>query len=145
MDDLLFRLAQAHARNLKRLARGLDPLDARLRHHDLRVRAGAMRRELESHAANLAAALTQSLTERRRRVETAAVALHRPEETLLLRRRSAWDRLHSSLNALSPTSILSRGYALVFDADGHVVKRAASLLPGERSALAWPKANSPPK
>jgi exodeoxyribonuclease VII large subunit len=132
VDDQLFRLAQAHGRNLKRLARQLELLDGRLRHHDLRVRAGAMRRQLEGHAADLAAALTQSLTERRQRVETAAIGLHRAEETLLLRRRSAWEKLASNLNALSPTSILSRGYALVFDADGHLVKRAGQLTHGQQ-------------
>jgi exodeoxyribonuclease VII large subunit len=50
----------------------------------------------------------------------------------LLRRRSRWERLHSNLQALSPKAILARGYALVFDATGHLVKQAAQLKAGEQ-------------
>jgi exodeoxyribonuclease VII large subunit len=39
--------------------------------------------------------------------------------------------LHSSLTALSPKAILARGYALVFDADGKLVKDASQLAPGD--------------
>ena len=48
----------------------------------------------------------------------------------LLRRRARWQQLHSSLEALSPKAILARGYALVFDDEGRLVKQAAQLKPG---------------
>ena len=51
---------------------------------------------------------------------TAAVG--RATETILLQRRSRWELLHSSLSGLSPKAILARGYALVFDAAGNLVK-----------------------
>ena len=50
----------------------------------------------------------------------------------MLRRRSRWERLHSSLLALSPKAILARGYALVFDADGRLVKQASQLTSGDQ-------------
>ena len=48
-----------------------------------------------------------------------------------MRKQSRWERLHSSLNALSPKAILARGYALVFDAAGNLVKEAAQLKTGD--------------
>ena len=60
------------------------------------------------------------------------MALGRASETILLRRRGHWQQLHSSLEALSPKAILARGYALVFDDEGRLVKQAAQLKPGSR-------------
>ena len=64
---------------------------------------------------------------RRMQTDQFTSALGRATETILLRRRSHWERLHSSLMALSPKAILSRGYALVFDAAGNLVKEASQL------------------
>jgi exodeoxyribonuclease VII large subunit len=41
------------------------------------------------------------------------------------------DRRTASLEALSPLAILNRGYALIFDARGQLVKDAARLAPGD--------------
>ena len=60
------------------------------------------------------------------------MALGRAEDRTLLHRRSRWQQLHSSLEALSPKAILARGYALVFDDAGRLVKQAAQLKPGSR-------------
>ena len=40
-------------------------------------------------------------------------------------------RAAGTLEALSPLKVLSRGYALVRDADGHVVSSAADLAVGD--------------
>ena len=45
-------------------------------------------------------------------------------------RRSHAERLTAQLNALSPVKILERGYALVFDASGALVKDASQLKAG---------------
>src|SRR5262249_13850279 len=42
------------------------------------------------------------------------------------------EKLSATLDALSPVKILDRGYALVFDAGGALVKDAGKLKPGER-------------
>ena len=74
-----------------------------------RRRLAAVRQALESQIANLAAAT----------------------HTRLLEIRGALDRQTASLEALSPVAILNRGYALVFDANGQLVKDAAQLETGD--------------
>ena len=132
VDDLVFRLAQAQSHVLKDRGRRLTGYETQLRHHDLRVRAGAMRRQLDSRASELRAALTRLLGGRRTELDRLTVALGRASETVLLRRRSHWERVHSSLLALSPKAILARGYALVFDAGGRVVKEAGQVSSGDQ-------------
>src|SRR5271166_1900486 len=132
IDDLVFRVAQAESRILKSLSRRLESFEARLRHHDLRVRAGAMRRQLDSQTSALNAAVSRLLVGRATELERLTVALGRAGETVLLRRRARWERLHSNLQALSPKAILARGYALVFDSDGRRVKQAAQLASGDQ-------------
>ena len=41
-----------------------------------------------------------------------------------------YDGLRATLDALSPLNILERGYALVFDAQGNLVKDAHQVKPG---------------
>jgi exodeoxyribonuclease VII large subunit len=41
------------------------------------------------------------------------------------------ERLAGSLAALSPLAILDRGYALVFDASGKLLKDAGKVKPGD--------------
>ena len=132
VDELVFRLAQSQAGLLKRYARRIDALETHLRRHDLRVRTGVMRRQLESHTAELNRVMSRLLHARRGQLDQLSAALTGAPETILLRRRSRWERVHSSLEALSPKSILARGYALVFDADGRLVKQAAQLKVGDQ-------------
>src|SRR5580704_2563190 len=49
----------------------------------------------------------------------------------LLENRGALERHTATLQALSPIAILNRGYALVFDATGDLVKDATRLKPGD--------------
>jgi exodeoxyribonuclease VII large subunit len=49
----------------------------------------------------------------------------------LLRRRARLERMQTALQALSPVAILERGYALVFDAEGNLVKDANRLKVGQ--------------
>jgi len=132
VDELVFRLAQSQARLLKNQSRRVDTLEAQLRRHDLRVRTGVMRRQLESRTGQLNAAMLRLLVSRQTDLDRLTVALRGAPEMVLLRRRSRWERAQSSLEALSPKAILARGYALVFDADGRLVKQASQLAPGER-------------
>ncbi len=132
VDDLVFRMAQSQTRILKNLGRQLDGYETQLRHHDLRVRAGAMRNQLDSKTQNLGPAVSRLLLGRRTEVDRLATALGRATETSLLRRRSRWERMHSNLQALSPKAILERGYALVFDANGRLVKQASQLTSGDK-------------
>jgi exodeoxyribonuclease VII large subunit len=131
VDDLVIRLAQSQSRLLKHLGRQVERHETQLRHHDLRVRAGEMRRRLASDTAELGSAISLVLLGRHTQLDRITVALDRASENVLLRRRSSWERLHSNLMALSPNAILARGYALVFDASGRLVKQASQLTSGD--------------
>lgn len=60
-----------------------------------------------------------------------ASALAKAGGALLRPAESQLQRLAASLDALSPLSVLSRGYAIARDAAGHVVHDASSLSPGD--------------
>jgi exodeoxyribonuclease VII large subunit len=109
VDELVFRLATAERRWLRGFRQRLDWATARIRHHDLRRQLAANRSSIDSRLAALAA------TMRRR----------------LFAQRSRWERAHARLQALSPTAILDRGYALVFDAEGRLVRNAAQVASGD--------------
>ena len=130
-DDLVFRMAQSQSRLLKLQTRRLEDLEGHLRQHDLRVRTSIMRRQLESRATELHYAVAQQMGQRRTRLDTLGAALNRSGERLLLQRRSRWEKLHSHLLGLSPKAILERGYALVFTADGQLVKQVGQLKAGD--------------
>src|SRR5450755_3475729 len=131
LDDLVYRLAQAQRHELSTLRRTHDALDVRLRHQDIRVRLGEIRRQLEQRSRELQTHTQRLLTAKSTLTIQLTDQLSRSTETILLVRRSRFERLHGSLTALSPTAILSRGYALVFNAAGNLVKDASQLKSGE--------------
>jgi len=109
VDELRFRLEKAERALLERCHRRSENAAAAVRHYDARRRLEGIRQQLDAQVASLTAAA-------RRR---------------LLQARGALDRRTASLEALSPLAILNRGYALVFDAEGGLVKDAAALNPGD--------------
>ena len=129
-DDLVFRLAQAQSRVLKTYSRRLDIVESSLRRHDLRVRTGEMRRQLDGRTTQLNTAMNQWLANQRNAVNALTASLSSAAPNIVLRRRGRWERVHSSLEALSPKAILARGYALVFDEKGQLVKRASQVKSG---------------
>lgn len=131
VDDLVNRIAQAHARNLRGISRRWESLDSRLRHQDLRVRLAEIRRQLGARESELRNAAAKAMSSRKTEAERWSAELGRLGKTILSERRSHLSVLDSKLQALSPTAILARGYALVFDADGHLVKAASQLVAGD--------------
>jgi exodeoxyribonuclease VII large subunit len=109
IDELAFRLAGAERRRLQEYRSRLEVASARLRLQDMRRTLAAMRRDLEVRASALASAVRSEL----------------------VRRRGRWEGLQGRLQALSPLNILERGYALVFDEKGTLVKDAAQVKTGE--------------
>jgi len=109
LDERRFRLEKAERQLLEQCRRRLEAASAAVRHYDARRRLAAVRQQLESQGANLAAAM----------------------RARLLAGRAALDRRTASLEALSPVAILNRGYALVFDAKGQLVKDAGRLAVGD--------------
>jgi exodeoxyribonuclease VII large subunit len=109
LDEQRFRLEKAERQLLERCHRRWENVSSAVHHYDARRRLAAVRQGLEAQVANLAAAI------RRRLLESGGVL----------------DRRAASLEALSPVAILNRGYALVFDAKGRLVKDAARLKAGD--------------
>jgi exodeoxyribonuclease VII large subunit len=109
LDEQRFRLERAERQLLERCHRRCENVSSTVRHYDARRRLAAMRQQLQAQVANLAAAM----------------------HTRLLGSRGTLDRRTASLEALSPVAILNRGYALVFDAKGQLVKDAARLEAGD--------------
>jgi exodeoxyribonuclease VII large subunit len=58
-------------------------------------------------------------------------ALRTATTAVVLRNRALLDQQLGRLEALSPLAILERGYALVFDASGQLVKDASRLQGGD--------------
>ena len=109
LDEQRFRLEKAERQLLERCHRRSESVAAAVRHYDARRRLAAVRQRLQAQVANLAAAT----------------------HTRLLESRGALDRRTASLEALSPVAILNRGYALVFDGKGRLLKDAARLKAGD--------------
>jgi len=84
-------------------------LSAAVRHYDVRRVLAGMRKDLDAQATALLSAFRNSLLERRVRLE----------------------RMDTALQALSPLAILERGYALVFDASGKLLKDASKVKAGD--------------
>jgi len=109
LDDLGYRLGTAQRGLLEAQRRRLDVAAARVRHFDLRRQLAAMRRDLVARTAALGAVGKRLLMERSARLE----------------------QLAARLGELSPLKILDRGYALVLDASGKLVKDAAQVRAGD--------------
>lgn len=109
LDDLSFRQEKAQHQLVEHHRRRWETAAAAVRHYDVRRRLAAMRQHLGAKIAGLSAVV----------------------QARLQQSRAALDRRTASLEALSPVAILNRGYALVFDAKGRLVKDAARLQAGD--------------
>jgi len=109
LDDLRFRLERGERQCLERQRRKLENVSAAVRHYDMRRVLGGIRRELDVKVGGMLSAT----------------------RTLLLRSGARLNQLSGSLEALSPVAILERGYALVFDSSGNLVKSSSRLKAGE--------------
>ena len=109
VDELAYQLADAFRRRIEGNRRLLEVTNERLRHFDVRLALGKMRRQLEARNSALDSAARRLLFVRRGRLERSAVRLQE----------------------LSPLKILDRGYALVYDAKGNLVKDEGQVSPGD--------------
>jgi exodeoxyribonuclease VII large subunit len=64
-------------------------------------------------------------------LEARTTAMIAAARNLLLERKVRLERMDTALQALSPLAILDRGYALVFDESGKLLKNAAKVKPGD--------------
>jgi exodeoxyribonuclease VII large subunit len=109
LDDLLYRLERSERQAIERQRRRWETAAAAVRHYDVRRMLAGVRQELEARVARMGAAV----------------------RSLLLHRRGQLEKFSGALEALSPLAILDRGYALVFDSAGKLLKNAAQVKPGD--------------
>jgi exodeoxyribonuclease VII large subunit len=109
LDDLTYRLERGERQALEKMRRRWEAVAAAVRHYDARRVLAGIRSELDSGTTALAAVMRNQLLQNKVRLE----------------------RMGRALEALSPLAILERGYALVFDEAGQLVKDAARLTPGD--------------
>ena len=64
-------------------------------------------------------------------IDARVAAIAAATRRLLLQRRSRLEQLSGQIEALSPLAILERGYALVFDSSGRLLKDAEQVSPGD--------------
>jgi exodeoxyribonuclease VII large subunit len=109
VDELRFRLEASWHKNLASAARRIDVAQANLMRQDVR-------RQMKLHG------------ERLRSLEA---GLGRGWQTYFERCRTRSSRAADRLDALSPLAVLDRGYALVYDDSGTLIKAAKTLHPGD--------------
>ena len=109
LDDLTYRLERGERQMLEQLRRRWESVSATVRHYDLRRVLAGIRAELDAGTSAMASAMRNQLLQNKVRLE----------------------RMGRALETLSPLAVLQRGYALIFDAAGNLVKDAAQLNPGD--------------
>ncbi len=112
-DELVGRLAMALRGRLELVRRRFTVAQTRIAAMDFRARIAALRVRLEQRAADL-----------RVRVERYLVA-----------KRQQLERMRVQLDERNPLRVLERGYAIVYDAAGNVVRAAEQVALGDEIAV----------
>ena len=141
-------------RNLEQRAQQLDLLANRLQHPAQRL--ARQREQLSNLQRHLDAALNSATSRKRRtlaeitrrlliarphtadharRLEALPSRLHAAWQHTLIERHGPLARLAASLDHLNPLSVLARGYSIVTDAEGRIVRNTHMLEPNQRIAV----------
>ncbi|HEX8985164.1 MAG TPA: exodeoxyribonuclease VII large subunit [Bryobacteraceae bacterium] len=129
------RATSLFSRRLGRSLQRVDELDytlRRLAHRTLETRTVRLR-ELTARLGTLDLRLRMART--RRRLEIADAAALQTIRVRLARSRALLESLAAELHQLSPLRVLERGYAIVEDARGAILKDAATAPPGSPIAV----------
>jgi exodeoxyribonuclease VII large subunit len=110
LDDLDFQLRRNQRALLEKTSKSLRTLTGRLQANDLRLRFARIRHRQELLRQQMLNVVQSRLWQARRRFEL----------------------LEAHLGQLSPLLILGRGYAIVENADGKVLRASADTSPGDR-------------
>ncbi len=153
INDREFRLANAARRALQRLNTKLEHLAARLRDprrellekaqrlDDLELRLGkAMEQRLDrsqvrrTHLAQRLAMQSpgKQLANSREALERSASQLDKALQRILARLQDRLEHTAATLNVVSPLATLGRGYAIVRDEHGNIIRNAGNVAVGDR-------------
>lgn len=126
------RIAALFHRSMGRRAQRLDELDYRLRRLDVRVRFANARRRIDEAAYALEQIVRLRLPAAHNRLERLRGAIDQRVHLKLAKSTGRLDTLNAHLSQLSPLRILDRGYAIVENEAGHVLKSAGEAPPGSQ-------------
>ncbi len=158
LDEYGATLAEALRARLERSRQRLSVAQTRIASFDLRGRAAALRLHIERRTGELAAALERAVTRKRRRFTAAQMRLasmdlrarvgqlrrrfeQRSNELrmrtdhLLVAMQRRWEAAHLRLLERDPAQLLERGYAIAYDATGHVLRAADQVALGDDIAV----------
>ncbi len=125
------RLRVQHpAQRLRERMQRLDELDRRLRLGWRGLERGAVHRLATAHAALARHAPTARLTALRGTLDALDHRLRLATRQGLARRRQAFAASAHALDVVSPLATLGRGYAIVSDAERHILRRATDTRAG---------------
>lgn len=96
------------------------------------------RQHLSNLAARLALSATQSISLRRQQLDSTTAQLHTAAHQHLTRQHHRLDLFSQSLAMADPARILRQGFSITMK-DGHVVRDAATLQPGDRLTTTFEK------
>jgi exodeoxyribonuclease VII large subunit len=113
VDDLIHRIRHAIGDELRYYRSRVDVATTRVRAHDLRFVLTGMRKQVENAHARLA----------------------NVSQLRLQHAKAGLNHYEARLQALSPLNILGRGYAIVFDKTGALVKDPQQLARGDEIAV----------
>ena len=134
LDDLGFRMEAAIAERLRDNQRNVNDLTAAVLRHDPRRQLSAARESLAALQSRLGHALERTLAAARSRSETSEARLYRAAQVSVAGRRAAYAELRGELAALSPLAVLNRGYALVQDEHGKIIRSVKLLTANQQVA-----------
>ncbi|MBQ6341473.1 MAG: exodeoxyribonuclease VII large subunit [Kiritimatiellae bacterium] len=131
VNDLAARLARAPRQFAEGQTQQLDYLSLRLE-RTLDGAAARVERRLRDASSRLAPALKDVVARLEVRLQRAALRLEQPLPAARQRAEAALREQATRLDLLNPYAVLGRGYSITVGADGHVVRRAADVAPGDR-------------
>ncbi|WP_263359408.1 exodeoxyribonuclease VII large subunit [Acidicapsa ligni] len=134
LDELAFRMENAMVARFREDRLAVTELRAAVLRHDPRQQLGAAREALSAWQSRLHHALDRSLTSKQHRTHAGEDRLYRAAQVHVANRRAALGTLRGQLQSLSPLAVLQRGYALVQDENGVIVRSIERLTTNQQVA-----------
>jgi exodeoxyribonuclease VII large subunit len=131
LDAAQDRALAAARQTLARKRRLLDEHQRKLSALHPRARLESDRRTLHALEQRLQTALRKQLQQKRPQLVALEQRLHARLRQQIDARKRAFATAAGKLDALSPLSVLERGYSLTKNAEGHVLTRASDARPGD--------------
>lgn len=131
LDDLAFRMESAIGERLRDHQHTVSELCAAVLRHDPRRQLGTAREALSTLRSRLDHSLDRRLTTARHQIGSYEDRLYRSVPVHLASRRATFSTLRSQLHSLSPLAVLKRGYAVIQDESGKIIRTLNSLTAGQ--------------